>query len=459
MTAKRAVVLITEGAAPELLERWGPEVLPSFHRLRTDGAYGPMTAEFVPYEPPGLISAFTGYGVAEHGCYSYWDVHSEDYEPAILDSGSPLRELLWHRSELAGLTTSVINVFGTHPVRPLNGTCISYPMRRTLSATYPRSLQAELAREGLTPVHDATLWFSGQPKPEFVPRVLNADRVRAEAALRLWDGTTGDRPDLLVCNLTAIDRLSHFYWQELGAGSPVPEHEQAVRQAYLLADEILGWFLDRVDENTEVLAFSEIGFGPLHAYCSVNDILAAAGLLTREPDGRVRWSESEAFEAVQGAQGVNINLVGRYRDGVVQTERRRQTLDRVREVLLAHVNPLTGTRMFAEVLPREEVYRGPATDLAPDLVLVPADWRYQPLGDTHWSGRVNRTLQSGWHRPESYWGGLGASFGSGAGAMATPLDVAPTILRMLGRPPLDDLRGRPLSAIRIPGDSHAIRTS
>ncbi|MER5820302.1 alkaline phosphatase family protein [Streptomyces californicus] len=446
MTRRRAVVLVTEGAAPELLDRWGPDVLPAFARLRAEGAWGAMRSELVPYEPPGLISAFTGYGPAEHGCFSYWDAHSPDYEPVVLDSCSPRRPLLWQRPELADLTSAVVNVFGTHPVQPLNGSCIAYPMRRTLHACHPRDLPVRLGKEGIHPAHDVNIWFEGQDREEFTGKVLGADRARADAALHLFDGGQGDPPDLLVLNLTAIDRLSHVYWQELEPGSPVAEEDQAVRRAYRQTDEVLGAFLDRADEHTEVLAFSEIGFGPLRAYVSVNDVLEAAGLLTKRTDGRPDWTATEAFEAVQGTQGVNVNTTGRYKHGIVEPHRREDTLNRVREALLAHLNPYTGLPLFADVLRAEDVHSGPAADRAPDLILVPYDWRYLPLGDTHWSARVHRRLQSGWHRRESYWGGLGGSFGTGAGRTGDPLDVAPTVLRMLGRPPLDDLAGNPLGA-------------
>lgn len=444
MNRRRAVVLVTEGVAPELLDRWGPDVLPAFGRLRAEGAWGTMRSELVPYEPPGLISAFTGHGPAEHGVFSYWDAHSPDYEPAVLDSSAPRRPLLWQRPELADLTTAVVNVFGTHPVEPLNGSCIAYPMRRTLHACHPRDLPVRLGRAGIHPAHDVNIWFTGQDRAEFTRKVLGADRARADAALHLFDGGQGEPPELLVLNLTAIDRLSHVYWQELEPGSPVAADDQAVRQAYRQVDEVLGEFLDRADATTEVLAFSEIGFGPLRAYVSVNDVLEAAGLLTKGADGRPDWAATEAFEAVQGTQGVNLNTAGRYKHGTVQPHRRAETERRVCAALLAHRNPYTGLPLFADVLRAEDVHSGPAADRAPDLILVPHDWRYLPLGDTHWSAQVHRTLQSGWHRRESYWGGIGRSFGTGTGATGQPLDVAPTVLRMLGRAPLADLTGSPL---------------
>ncbi len=431
MARRRALVLITEGASPELLDRWGPGLLPSFHRIREQGGGGAMRAEIVPYEPPGLFSAFTGRNPAEHGCFSYWAVHTPDYQPLTLDGAASRHPFLWQREEFADRTVGVVNVFGTHPVRPVNGYNLSYPMRGTVHACHPRDLPIRLAREGIRPVHDVTVWFTGGPKDPFVADVLNADRQRAEAAFAMLDGKLGDVPDLTILNLTAIDRLSHVYWQELEAGSTVAEEDLAVLKAYRLADEVLGRFLDRVDASTSLLTFSEIGFGPLRAYCSINDVLSAAGLLSLRPGGGPDWEHTTAFESVQGSQGVNVNLAGRYKHGRVDPADRTRALADVQAVVRAAVNPHTGLPL-ADATPREEVYDGPALDNAPDLVLTPADWRYLPLGDPFWSGRTHRRLQSGWHRHDSVWAGAGPAFTAGTVASARTVDVAPTIAAMLG---------------------------
>lgn len=440
---QRALVLITEGAAPELLERWGVGLLPNFHRLFAQGPSGQMVGELVPYEPSGLFTAFTGRPPGEHGCFSYWAVHSPDHEPVVLEGGAARHPFLWQRPELRGRTSAIVNVFGTHPVTPMAGYCISYPMRATLHACQPRDLPVRLARAGIRPVHDVSVWFTGGDRRPFVDAVLNADRERAAAALALIDGRIGDPPDLAIVNLTSIDRLSHAYWNETEAGSPVPLEEQAVLAAYQLADGVLGELLERVDERTSVLAFSEIGFGPLRAYCSLNEVLSSAGLLVTGSDGRPDWDRSAAFEAVQGSHGVNINLTGRYKRGTVEPQDYDRVRDDVRVALLAHINPRTGAPLLADAVPRESVHQGHAVEEAPDLIVVPSDWRYLPLGDPFWSARTNRHLQSGWHRRESYWGATGPAFG-GRGRPGTTLDIAPTVAAMLGLPELATGHGSPL---------------
>lgn len=85
----RTIVIITEGAAPALLDRWCEAgALPGFARLRREGAHGPLSAEGTPYEPPGLLSVLTGRHAADHGFFSYWSCHDPEYSPRVLGSGT-----------------------------------------------------------------------------------------------------------------------------------------------------------------------------------------------------------------------------------------------------------------------------------------------------------------------------------------------------------------------------------
>jgi predicted AlkP superfamily phosphohydrolase/phosphomutase len=339
----------------------------------------------------------------------------------------------------------VINVCGTHPPPKLPGWLISYPMQQSLRASQPEDFLRELSQLGVHIVHDVSVWYSGQARERFLSGVLKADQERCRAALHCWrEGT-----DVLILNLTAIDRVSHFYWQELEQESPILEEESAIFRAYESCDRCLQALVEAAGPETNVLVFSEIGFGPLRAYCSVNTALAAAGFLRWEGPpqlAQVNWSASAAFEAVQGTHGVNINLKGRYWQGTVSVQDYETVRRDVMSALRATLNPHTGLALFARVLPREEVYKGAFVDKAPDILLDPADQRYLPLGDPLWAHKVNRTWQSGWHRAESFWAGQGAAFKPGRrSTSATPLDVAPTIARMLDREPAAEWPGASLT--------------
>jgi len=441
---RRAIVVVTEGATPELLDRWCAEGrLPAFARLRALGAGGPLRADGVPYEPPGLLSLLTGARPGDHGFYSYWACHSPDYRPAVLGSRERRLPLLWQRPEFADLRFASIGLFGTHPAEPLDGWLITYPMRPTLRGCYPRELQRELDTEGIRPVHDVSVWWDGGPRASVLERLLEADRRRGAAAEHLHDRGA----DVTVVNLTAIDRTSHIFWQELERDDLAPP-QSAVFAAYKTADDVLERMLDRLDGHTTLIAFSEIGFGAVRSYCSVNDALASAGLLSPDANGHVDFGASRAFEAVQGTHGVNVNLVGRYNRGTVAPSDYEPLRKDITEALLSAINPRTGLPLLRSVSPREDVYPGAATEFAPDLILEPYDWRYLPLGDPSWAHHVHRTWQSGWHRPDSYWAALGPDTGTtpAGTAPARPVDMAATLAVALGREVPPWCSGRALTA-------------
>jgi predicted AlkP superfamily phosphohydrolase/phosphomutase len=427
----RTIVIVTEGATPELLDQWiAAGRLPNFARLFALGTNGELQAEGVPYEPPGLLSLLTGHRAGDHGFFSYWSCHDPEYRPQVLGAEQRRQPLLWQQPELAGRRFASIGLFGTHPPEPSDGWVISYPMYPTLRASQPPGLQRELAAAGLPLSHDTSIWWHGQAKDSLLPKLLEADRRRGAAAMSLFDRGA----DAVLVNLTSIDRTSHIFWQELELG-PDRIEDAAILAAYRVADEVIGEALRRADENTSVLAFSEIGFGPLRSYCAVNDDLADAKLLARDSAGSVDWATTTAFEAVQGTHGVNINVRGRYKEGTVGPEDYERVRAEVAERLLAVLNPRTGLPLLAAVAPREEIYHGDAVAQAPDLVLEPADWRYLPLGDQSWAKHVHRTWQSGWHRGRSYWAAAGAGVPAGAAParVATPVDMAATVVHLLGR--------------------------
>lgn len=443
---RKAIILITEGVSRPLLEKWCAQgLLPGFARLLKEGSSGGLRSDLVPYEPPGLITAFTGQSAGEHGWFSYWNVHNSDYRPRPMLSGELRHPLIWQRPEFAAQRFAVINVFGTHPPIPLNGWLVTYPMQQTLNACYPRDLLWSLSGRGLPYTHDVSVWFSGQSQKEFLPQVLEADRRRGELALALLD----EGADAVIVNLTGVDRTSHCYWQELEDGSPVPLPESAVCQAYQLCDRLITHLIERVTEQTSLLVFSEIGFGALRAYCSINSYLEQAGFLTTQGSGTeqtIRWAETTAFEAVQGTHGINLNLNGRYAEGTVKSEDYHQLREQVMAALRECINPYTGLSLFRQVLPREEVYYGQSVTHAPDVIVDPADERYLPLGDPFWATHVYRTRQSGWHRRDSYWAGMGEPFGTAQQTqVAGLLDIAPTICRMLDLDVPNDFSGSALT--------------
>jgi predicted AlkP superfamily phosphohydrolase/phosphomutase len=177
----------------------------------------------------------------------------------------------------------------------------------------------------------------------------------------------------------------------------------------------------------------------------------------------IDWAATRAFsEEVNTLPGIWLNVRGREPEGTVapgsEYERLRMAIV---ERLAAWRNPATGEPVMARAWRREELYHGPAVADAPDVVLEPAPDRGYAYTFLSSGGRPGEALRSlgpgerlgakggsmnGSHRPEGVCLLAGAGVRRGARlAGARIVDVAPTLLCLLGEPVPGDLDGRVLA--------------
>jgi predicted AlkP superfamily phosphohydrolase/phosphomutase len=185
--------------------------------------------------------------------------------------------------------------------------------------------------------------------------------------------------------------------------------------------------------------------------------------------GGIDWARTRAFsEEANTFPGIWLNVRGREPQGTVDPG---AEYERLRGEILARLagwrNPDTGEAVVARAARREDVYHGSAVDDAPDLVLEPAldqGYAYTFLSSRGRPGQPVRRLapaerlgakgasMNGSHRPE----GILILAGSGVQrgvhlAEAQIIDVAPTLLHLLGLPLPTHLDGRVLSEALVPG--------
>jgi predicted AlkP superfamily phosphohydrolase/phosphomutase len=114
-------------------------------------------------------------------------------------------------------------------------------------------------------------------------------------------------------------------------------------------------------------------------------------------------------------------------------------------------HPGTGKPLVEHVYERDELYHGPHAKLAPDLTVVLTDWRYRTIGLHDFT--TNRVIgpafgPTGDHRPEGIIVAAGQSIRPGAEPVeASLLDIAPTVLHLLGVHVPEDVDGRVLAEL------------
>lgn len=415
------VIAIIEGVDRTMLKSLVGRVrLPWFEAAFERQACFQLSSGVVPYEAPNLTSALSGVPPGEHGVFSLWSAGYSVGVPRVLSAEDVKAARIWEWAELQDKTFGLANIHLTHPPRKLNGFCLSYLMHQTLNFTYPRDLAHKLLADGLRYGHDVSALYTGQPADTFFHEVRRISQYQLDAALSLALGV-----DVLLINITIADRLSHFLWPDVDAPGLMDTH---LVRAYQFIDEALQR-LDRLRAPHEgMLVFSEMGFGKLDHFASIDDGLLSLGLQARDEQGHIDDARSLAREAVQGAHG--INLIPR-KVGEAHSE---QDIRQVCEALLALRFEDTGKPVVSVARPREAVYAGPHAHLAPDIVIEPANLQRPPMGDRRWAAKVHRQLQNGWHRKGGFGfllteQTLGRSFRETEHAAES---IAPTIAQMLG---------------------------
>jgi predicted AlkP superfamily phosphohydrolase/phosphomutase len=132
----------------------------------------------------------------------------------------------------------------------------------------------------------------------------------------------------------------------------------------------------------------------------------------------------------------------------------RGYLDELKAALREIPNPETGEPLVEAIYERDELYHGPHAHLAPDLTVVPKDWRFRTIGLHDFT--TNTTIgpafgPTGDHRTTGVLIAHGSAFRSGSSPDgASLLDIAPTVLHLLGVPVPDDMDGRVLTEILDP---------
>jgi predicted AlkP superfamily phosphohydrolase/phosphomutase len=186
---------------------------------------------------------------------------------------------------------------------------------------------------------------------------------------------------------------------------------------------------------------------------SLVDRLSESLFLSRR---HIDWSRTRAY--AQGNFGqIFLNLKGRQPQGCVDPEEARPLVEELKAALGTIPHPETGDPLVEHVYERDELYAGPQAHLAPDLTVVLTDWRYRTIGLHDFTTRsvISPAFgPTGDHRMEGVLVASGPVFRTGSAPRHPELlDIAPTVLHLLGIPVPADMDGRVLTEILEPAPS------
>ncbi|MDR0467152.1 MAG: alkaline phosphatase family protein [Deltaproteobacteria bacterium] len=369
------------------------------HLARLTPCARSIQAELPELSPVNWTSFFTASGPEHHGVFGFTRINPQTYELGIVNFSQVSLPTLWDRLGEAGYRSRVVNLPNTYPARPLRGMMVSgFVAQERSGALYPPFLNGVLRDYVLE--SDTS---RGGADPEYLLAGLRRSLAsRRKAFELLWRDQNWQ---LFILVLTETDRLFHFLWHAVVD----PAHPLHAACADFLRewDACIGLVADvAATLDARLMALADHGFAALTVECDLNAWLRDQGLLVQtlppekspeldglgvsasgsdavpsrkacangcgtprhSSDGLCIHPRSAAFALDPGR--IYLHARRRFAKGSLSDEEAARLLPRL-------CNELRKLRwmdapVFSDLFTAEELYDGPMSPYAPDLVCVPA---------------------------------------------------------------------------------------
>jgi len=460
---RRVFVIGLDCAPPEhVFQAWRHE-LPNLNRLMSRGAYGKLESCMPCITVPAWSVMTASKDPGQLGIYGFRNRADRSYDKMSIATGSAVHEdRVWDILSRAGKHVNVVGVPGTYPPRPVNGNlvgCFLTPSTKS-NYTHPASLKDEIAAwvgEYFVDVPQ----FRTDDKDFLLKQIYDMTDARFEVVKRM----IVEKPwDFMMFVEMGTDRINHGFWSYTDPKhwryEPGNQYFDCIREYYHHLDQRIGEVLDRLPEDTIVMVVSDHGAKRMEGGIAINEWLMREGYLTlkRPPEKgivpfekvEVDWSRTRAWGAGGYYGRIFMNVKDREPEGIIDPadyERERDELKRRIEA----IPDQQGNPLPTIAYKPEEAY-AEVKNFPPDLIVY--------FGDLYWRGVVSFG-HGGIHTFENDTGPDDAnhaqhgifilhdpahSYGGKELEGLNIMDVAPTILELMGLPIPRDMRGK---AVRV----------
>jgi predicted AlkP superfamily phosphohydrolase/phosphomutase len=445
--AKPRVALIgLDGVGAPLIEQLTDAgVMPRMAALRRAGTLGRMTSTIPTVSNVSWSSFMTGVNPGRHGIYGFTDVRRDSYALTFPNYGHLRAPTLWDALGAHGKTSIVVNVPGTYPAKDILGVMVSGFVAVSLERAVRPLSALTVLRE-----HDYRIdvdYVNADQRPAAFFTDLFATLAARRRTLRHYLATP--EWDCFIGVVTETDRLHHYFWSAY-ADRAHPWHQRFL-DFYAELDAAIGELVDLLGDEPVLFVVADHGHTAIVSECYPNAWLRTHGLLAFTTDTPTSMADldhaSSAFILDPGR--IYLNLKGRFAEGVVAPgDEAEAVLARISEGMLTIEYPGTAAgdprRPVKAVHRREALYAGPCLDAAPDAVLHFHDG-FDLKGAQGRTELFGRSALTGMHTCDDalfYVNRPGFPIDA-----LTITDLAPTILALLGCPPIAPMDGRALAGL------------
>ena len=469
------------------------------------GAYSDLRSTVPPVTASAWSSFMTGKNPGAHGLFDFMQRRDGSYDLAPVSVMDRDGKAVWDLMAGHDKKVIVMNVPVTWPPQPVNGLLITGMLtpRNAENYTYPKELADELKSAiGDYIVYSDEVYSKGRGEI-FLQALKHSIDQRVKAAEYLVQKYPWD---FFALVFPETDTVSHGLWSSYDKSHH--EHDPAeaakfkdgILEIYEYIDGLLARLISNIQHPTSILLMSDHGHGPVRNFLYVNNYLAQRGYLKFKPNiasqakriafqlgltprfvynillklglGKLRrtldkrrggrgllkrfflsfadvdWSRTRAY-SIGYIGEVHINLKGREPQGIVEPG---DDYERTRDQVIADLRALKlpdGNPLIEYIWKKEEIYRGAHMAEAPDILFLPRNLETIAFGDFEFGS--NKIIQPSFGVSSSHrMNGIFVASGEGvknAGQFsgAQLIDLAPTILHLMGLPVPTDMDGRVLT--------------
>lgn len=459
---RRLLVLGLDGVPPEFLfDRLLP-FMPNVRPLVERGIRAPLRTTDPPISVPAWPVMFTGVDPGTLGLYGFRHRRPASYTDMSLPLSTDIPvPTIWKILSDLGRRVAVIGMPVGFPAPEVNGLYISDFLTPPNSegTTFPPGLRAEIDRE-FGPYQFDVRFRSGDRE-----RVARDIFEMTSRRFRVAEKLFAQEPwDVFALHEVGTDRLHHAFWKHFDPTHPEFERgnpfEKLAEQYYALVDEGIGRLLRAADDRTDVVIVSDHGSMAMRGCFCINQWLEQKGyIVLNQPPVRagtpleqveVDWTRTTVWGAGGYYARLFFNLQGREASGTLTPP---QAAD-LRERLVAELRQIEtpdGATLGVEVLDPHGIYQKVRGD-APDLMVYFDELRFRSAGTMGHPSLYLKENDSGpddaVHSPFGVF--LYHPAGGTEPTLLAPfpvIDVAPTLLRLLGEKVPAHVQGHAVEAV------------
>ncbi|MFX1391937.1 MAG: alkaline phosphatase family protein [Promethearchaeota archaeon] len=453
---KKVVVIGLDSATPKTLFEDFLDYCPNLKNLIDNGVYGKLRSSDPPITVPAWMVMSTGKKAGTLGIYGFRHRKSNSYTDFWVANSKTIKEpKIWDIIGEKGLKSIILGVPPTFPAQPLNGILITgFITPDTLSNyTYPPELKKEIREEIGEYILDVP--FRTDAKEELLIKIHKMTNIHFKTIKYLIKKKEWDYCQFVIIGL---DRLHHGFWkyydknhQKYVSGN---FFESAIKNYYKKLDKEIGEVLELLDKDTLVFVVSDHGAKAMKGCICVNIALEKLGLLkfkkkhepkTKLQDAEIDWEKTYAWGWGGYYARIFLNLKGREEYGLINQEDYEKWRDKVSE-LLKSIPDNHGNLMNTKIYKPEELFNTTRGD-TPDLMVYFDDLNWRSAGTIGYDSMYLDENDTGPDDAVHDYYGIFIIYDpkKKIGKQLEPrniLDIAPTILKILGIEIPNDMEGK-----------------